>query len=121
MAQIKCICHRWCDIQSDTRYCAGCGRSLDIETILFLVPLDQRATKELNSAPADIWSRSTMTILFGFLIIPTSAHAVRWVMAITAFFFIWTFFMNWMRRRIAKRYEKIYSLPETFRPSIPKP
>jgi predicted amidophosphoribosyltransferase len=65
VAHLRCIiCKRWSILENDTRYCAGCGRDLDVDCFRDLIEMDKED---------------------------------------------------------AIKYPRLWALPDTFRPSLPKP
>ncbi len=129
MAQIRCVsCDNWTQFVERMKFCIACGKPLDADDYQELIALDQKALHEFTAVEAPFLPIAGASMGFGLMfemffhpLIP----AYPGILVIPGFFLGWLFFAgilkNWQKKRLVKRYERIWSLPNTFRPSVPKP
>jgi hypothetical protein len=133
MAQLKCLCSRWNDVGGDVRYCTACSKSLDVDDFAELIGLDEKAADEYVAAQrGGVDVAGCFVIAYGMAI--ASGAIVeqlgrRWAPIVTCFVFLFGFgglatLQRRSRRRrmqyVVTKYQHLWSMPATFRPSIPK-
>jgi hypothetical protein len=129
MAEIKCLCGHWCSIHHN--YCPTCGRKTHADTLTELVEMDEQAIHDYRMLPTVeecllcALFLGTGTSFFSTTG-PDAIARLREGMQVLLFTGFLFFLMLWGRMRLlrkdfTKRYKRLWALPATFRPSVPKP
>ena len=125
MAQIKCQCGRWCGVEEDVRFCIGCGRPLDVEDFRELIEIDNEVAR-IDREFVAFGTRTMVLMAIVCILALAPISSALWAFLVfdtINFFGLGIIFWKWYRTRkhLRERYERIWSLPATFRPSVSKP
>jgi hypothetical protein len=129
MAQIRCSCNRWSQIIPNIRYCAYCSKPLDMDAFAEMVAEDEKmvATHAAIRDTAQRFPITAIGFVFVFLFIMGRfgvGDRLGPLIGTGGFSTIMLSGFLWKEhheKKLFQMHAKLLSLPNTFRPSIPKP
>lgn len=129
MGQIICKCGRWCILEKDCRFCVACGSRLFVEDLGDLPELSEQASGAYVAVRVSAQSGGRTGMLSGFALafllmqggfVDEFWGLIIMISSCVAGILLGRWKRSEMLKAIAVKYERIWSMPRTFRPSVYK-